>query len=137
MDSKVNKYYLSRAFLGLLGYFIGSAIFTLMGGSRGFYRLLASFAFSGILFLLSELISAKRNPVLKHEVEIEEKDERGKNIQGKAGVFTFTCMLVVYFIIMFVGAFFENTLISMGAAGLVLTQLIIFLVSTFYWRSKL
>ena len=108
-----------------------------MGGSRGFYRLLASLAFAGILFLLSELISAKSNQILKHKVEIEEKDERRKNIQGNAGVFTFTCMLVVYFIIMFVGAFFENTLISMGAAGLVLTQLIIFLVSTFYWRSKL
>ena len=137
MDIKIKKYYLSRFLLGLLGYFIGGTIFVLMGGSGGFYRLAASVAFSGILFLLSEFITAKRNPVLKYKIEIEEQDERGQIIQGKAGFFSVMFMMLVHLSIMFIGAFFENIVISFGAAGLALLQIAIFVVSSIYWRSKL
>lgn len=137
MDSKIKKYYLSRFLLGLLGYFIGGTIFVLMGGRGGFYRIIASVAFSGILFLLSEFITAKRNPVLKYNIEIEEQDERGQVIQGKASFFSLMFMMLVHLSIMFLGAFFENTVISLGAAGLALLQIVIFVVSSVYWRSKL
>lgn len=137
MDNKVRKYYLSKLLLGFFGFFIGGALFALLGGSGTFYRLLASAAFSGILFILSEFVTAKKTPTLKYQVEMEERDERGLLIKGKAGVFTVMFMMVVLLLILFLGAFIENPLISYGAAGLALLQLTVFFASSFFWSSKL
>lgn len=138
MEKKMQRHDRKQLIVGILGYFAGTVLFSLLGGgSDPFYRLLAGAVGSGTFWMLSDLQERRRHPDLKEKRKIEDKDERNQWIRGKAAQCTIATAIMTLLLLLFVGAVLENPWISYGAAAFAVLLYATNWMAVRYWNKRM
>lgn len=138
MEKKIQKHDRKQLVMGILGYFAGTVLYSLLGsGEDPFYRLLAGAVVSGIFWMLSDWREARKHPDLLEKRKIEDRDERNQWIRGKAAQSTSATAIMTLFLLLFLGAVLENPWISYGAAAFALLLFATNWMAVRYWNQRM
>ncbi len=123
--------------LAVIGYFIGSTVYSINFGSNNSLMVLSSIVTSGILCGLYLLFLKKRYPQVLANMKIEQNDEREKMIREKAGHYTLMSVFGLSFGIATIAMMRKELLILFISGGLYILLLIQYIGFTWYFKKKL
>jgi hypothetical protein len=116
MENKLTRKYALIFVCGVLGYFIGGAVYLINGGENNTLQFFSKLLGSAIGTAIAYTIIFRGNPKLKTMEKVLSKDERIRVIRGEASYYTFIGTLFLSLAVVIIGEIQGHFYLSFGAA---------------------
>lgn len=117
---KVKRYHFHLLALSLAGYFVGTGIHGVAGGSAGPVRTMAGLLGGAILAFILSIVMHGRNKDLRPAMKVQEGDERIQRIRGLSARISVYAGQIGSFLLWLYGVWQDDLTLSMSGAILFL-----------------
>ncbi len=137
MEERIKKQSLIVVILTVVGYFVGTTVYVLMGKDNAVLKF-----FSGVLlaFLLSGsfgLYEKLKYPGMKEKKRLLAQDERNIVINAQSAYYALIITLVALAILFLVGVVIKHMFMAYFSAGLYLFMIMVMGINRYYWNNKI